>query len=179
MSKAINAAIIEGLGKELATVESCVVIGTVGMSVADVTGLRTRLRGASFRMRVVKNTLARRSFESRGFKGLGERLKGPSAVVYGGEGATSIARALLEEKKKAKDKLVIHGAYAEGEVLDAAGVEALSRAPSRNDLLAMTLAGLFGPVSEMARCMDGLLTEVHGLIEALGKKKEAEGGGGS
>jgi len=175
MSKSVNAAIIDGLRKELAEVDSCVVIGTVAMTVAEVTELRTRLRAQNVRMRVVKNTLASKSFDDCGFAGLGKVLTGPSAVVFGGEGAGAIARLLLEEKKKAKEKLVIHGAYAEGEVLDNAGVVALSKAPGRKELLAMALAGFFGPVSGMSQNLDGLLTETHGLIEALVKQKESAG----
>lgn len=173
MSKAVNAAIISGLEKELAAADSCVVIGTIGMTVAEVTDLRSKLRMQSLRMRVLKNSLATHAFNRRGFNGLGTRISGPSAVVYGGEGAAAIARVLLDEKRLRKEKLVIHGAYAEGEILDTAGVEALSRAPSKKELLGMILGCIGGPLSGMAQNFDGLFTEMHGLLEALAKKQEA------
>ncbi len=172
MSKAINAALIEGLEAEIKAVDSCVLIGTVGMNVAEVSALRGKLRGHAFRMRVVKNALARRSFDRHGWRDLGDRLSGPSAVVFGGEGAIAIAKVLVDEKRTHKAKLLIHGAWCEGEVLDQAGVEALSKVPGRKELLGMCLAGLFGPVSGMAGNLEGLLQEMQGLVEALGKQRE-------
>ena len=177
MSRPVNEALVDSLVKDLEGIDSCVVIGTVGMTVAEVTDLRTKLRAKDLRMRVVKNTLARRSFEQRGLHGLGDRLTGPSAVVFGADGALTISKVIVEEKKARKDKLVIHGAFSEGEVLDAAGVEALSRVPGRQELLGMVLGGLFGPVSGMAQNLDGLLTEMHGLITALSSKREEAGSG--
>jgi large subunit ribosomal protein L10 len=176
MSKAVNAAMIDALASELNPHESCVLIGCEAFTVEESTGLRKKLREHSFRMRVVKNTLAAVAFEKAGKKGLGARLAGPSAVVFGGEGALAIAKVLVPELKTNK-KLKIHGAYTEGEVLDSSGVEALSKAPGKKELLGMTLAGLSGPLSGMAQGFDGLLTEMHGLLEAYAKKQEGSAEG--
>jgi large subunit ribosomal protein L10 len=176
MSKALNAALIEGLDKDLGTADSCVLVGTVGMTVAEVSELRRRLRERSFRMRVVRNSLAARTFQRRGWNGLGECLAGLSAVVYGGEGALSISKALVEEKRTYKDKLVIHGGWSEGEVIDAAGIDALSRIPGRSELLGLVLGGMAGPLTGFAAVLDGLFTEMHGLIEALRDRAEKAGG---
>lgn len=179
MSKFINTAIVDGLAKELAPFDSCVVLGVRDLSVADVYALRKSLREKKFQLRVVKNTLASVAFDKANMRGLGKVLKGPSAVVYGGEGAGAISKVLVEEVKKRKDqKLVIYGAFSEGEVLDAAGVDALAKAPGRQELLSMVLAGFTGPVTEMSRLMEGLLSETHGLITALCEKREQEGGAG-
>lgn len=170
MSKAVNAALIDGLARELDGVESCVVIGTSAMTVEEVSGLRAKLREQDFKMRVVKNSLAKVAFERVGLAGLEAVLNGPSAVVHGGEGAIAISKVVVEEKKTAKDKLVIHGAFNEGDVMDSQGVDALSKVPGRKELLAMVMSGFFGPVSNMAQNMDNLFTEMHGLIDALIEK---------
>lgn len=167
MSRAVNDAMIDGLATALEDVDSCVLIGPRDMTVEEVSELRTRLREQDIRMRVVKNSLARRALDNTSMKGVGELLDGPSAVLFGGGGALAISKLIVEEAKKAKKKILIHGGYSEGEVLDAAGIDALSRAPSREEALAMVMGDMFGPVSELARSMDGLLTEVHGLLEAL------------
>ena len=175
MSHAVNRAYIKGLIREFKDVDSCVVIGPRRLTVAEVDGLRQRLREKEIRMRVVKNTLARLALEETPIAPAGELFDGPSAVLYGGDSAITISKAIVEEAKKAKDKIVIQGGYAEGELLDAAGIDALSKAPSREEALAMILASMFGPVSDLARAMDGLLTEVHGLIGALEEKRGEEG----
>lgn len=174
MSKAVNAAMIDALASELGGHDSCVLIGCEALTVEESTKLRKKLRESSFRMRVVKNTLAVVAFEKAGMKGLGARLAGPSAVVFGGEGAGGIAKLVVSEVKTNK-KLKIHGGFAEGEVLDPSGIDALSKAPSRPELLSMTLSALSGPLSDMSRNLEGLLSETHGLIEALEKKQAAAG----
>jgi len=171
MSKAVNAALIEGLTKELQDVDSCVVVGTGRMTVEQVSAFREALREQDFRMRVVKNSLAKLSFEKVKLSGLGEVLDGPSAVLWGGEGALAIAKVVYEAKKAAKDALVVHGGFDEGVVVDTASIEILSKIPGRKELLGMCLASFFGPASDMARNMDGLFTEVHGLLEAVIEEK--------
>lgn len=177
MSKALNAAMVDGLAKELSQVDSCVIVGCRDLTVEEVSELRVTLRQQDFRMRVLKNTLASVAFDKSNMTGLGEVLDGPSAVVFGGEGAIPISKVLVEEVKKRGEKLVLHGAFNEGEVMDGNGVVALSKVPGRQELLGMVMGGFFGPVSEMARNMDGLFTEMHGLLEALADKK-SEGGEG-
>jgi len=167
----MNAALIDGLHRELNAFDSCVIVGTAKMTVAEVSAFRKRLREQQVRMRVVKNTLATKAFERMDWNGLDKIMVGPAAVLFGSEGAIAISKVIVEEKKTAKDKLVVHGGFNEGEVLDSNGIDALSKVPGRQELLAMTLAAMFGSVSDMARNMDGLFSEMHGLIEALAEKK--------
>ena len=116
MSKSLNAALIAELSNELEDVDSCVVVGTSAMNVAEVSEFRTKLRGQAFRMRVVKNSLAKLAFERVGMAGLEAVLDGPSAVIHGGEGCLAISKIVAEEKRTAKDKLQIHGGFNEGDV---------------------------------------------------------------
>ncbi|MEZ6195978.1 MAG: hypothetical protein R3F20_09655 [Planctomycetota bacterium] len=66
--------------------------------------------------------------------------------------------------------LEILGGIMEGEVLDASAVEKISNLPGKKELQSMVLQGMFGPVSDFAKAMDDLFTEMHGLVEALEKK---------
>lgn len=169
MSKAMKQAIVDQVVNTLGKHESVIVVNTGKLTVADAESFRARLRSEKMRMLFVKNSLASVAFEKVGFKGLDSILKGASGVIFGGEGAPAIAKILVDEAKKKKE-LSIAGAYFEGQVLDKSGVEQLSKMPGKKDLQAMVLASFFGPVSDMARNMDGLLSEVHGLIESLEKK---------
>jgi large subunit ribosomal protein L10 len=177
MAKAVNAGLIDTLERDLEGTDSCVLIGVQGLTVHETVALRTKLRSQNFRMRVVKNNIASLTFDKGPMKGLGKRLTGPSAVVFGGEGALAISKLIVAELQTNK-KLKIHGGFAEGEVLDSKGIDLLAKTPGRHELLGMILAGMFGPVSEFARSLDGLLSEMHGLIEALEKTKPPEASGG-
>ena len=175
MSRAVNEAIINGLVEEMKDLDSCVLIGPRGLTVEEVTGLRSRLRKRNIKMRVLKNSLAARALEKTAMPGLSELLSGPSALVYGGEGAITISKVIVEEARKTKDKILIHGGFSEGEILDSQGIDSLSKAPTRDEALALVMSNFFAPVSEFARGMEGLLAEVHGLIEALEKKRVGGG----
>jgi large subunit ribosomal protein L10 len=172
MSKAMKSAIVDQMVRTFEKHDSAVVLSTGKMTVADTETLRARLRSEKIRLFFVKNSLASVAFEKVGFKGAGEILKGPSAVAVGSEGAASISKIVVDEAKKKKN-LEIVGAYFEGKVLDKAAVEALSKMPGKKELQAMVLQAFFGPVSDFSRSLDGLLTEVHGLIESLEKKAGA------
>ena len=177
MARAVNTGLVDTLSRDLKGCDSCVLIGFTGMTVLETVSLRTRLRAQNFRMRVVKNTVATVAFDKGAMKGLGARLSGPSAVVFGGEGALAISKLVVAEVR-ANKKLKVHGGFADGEVLDAAAVHTLSMVPSRPELLAMTLGAFFGPVSELSRGFEGLFTEMSGLVEALEKTKPPEATGG-
>jgi large subunit ribosomal protein L10 len=174
MAKAVNAALIDTLSRDLKDTDSCVLVGLSGLTVAETVSLRTKLRAQNFRMRVVKNTVASLAFDKGAMKGVGARLSGPSAVIFGGEGALAIAKLVVAEAKANAKKIKIHGGYADGEVLDAKGIDTLSKVPGKKELLGMVLAGMFGPVSDFSRSLEGLFTEISGLIEALEKKKAPE-----
>lgn len=176
MSRAVNNALVEGYYREFLDLDSCVVVGPQGLTVQETEELREQLRRSDVTMRVVKNSLASLAIQRTGLKGVEELLDGPTAIVYGGEGALAISKLVVEARNRLKDKLTIHGGFVDGEILDAGGVEELSRTPSRGELLSMILSGFYGPVNELARGMDGLLTEMHGLVEALAEKRGGEGG---
>lgn len=175
MSKLVNNAIVDGFEADFTGMTSCVLVGTVGLNAQQTSSLRAKLRGRNMRMRVVKNALAGVVFKRRGLESLGNMFAGPSAVVWGGEGANEVAKLLLEEKKTLKEKLVVHGGWSEGEFLDPKGVEELSKAPGRQELLGMLLGAIGGPLSGMSTNFEGLFTEMQGLIEALEKKQGSEG----
>lgn len=172
MSKAMKQAIVDQMVRAFEKHDSAVFLSTGKMTVADTETLRARLRQEKIRLLFVKNSLASVAFEKVGFKGAGGALKGPAAVAVGSEGAASISKIVVDEAKKKKN-LEIVGAYFEGQVLDKAGVEALSKLPGKKELQAMILSAFFGPVSDFSRSLDGLLTEVHGLIEAIETQKGA------
>ena len=101
---------------------------------------------------------------------LGSVLDGPSAIAVGGEGAIAISKIVMEQKKTMKTLRVL-GGIMDGTVIDEDGVKVLSNTPGRKELQAMAMQGFFGPVSDFAKSMDDLLTEVHGLVEAFHDKQ--------
>jgi large subunit ribosomal protein L10 len=174
MSKPMKQAIVDQVSRALDGHDAAIAFSAGALTVEETEALRNKLREEGFKCLFLRNRLAAIAFRNAGLEGLETVVSGPSAIAYGGEGAIAIAKVLSQEAK-ALDNLQILGGIMEGEVLDAAGVDKISKLPGKKELQSMVLQGLFGPVSGFAKNMDDLLTEVHGLITAL----EDKGGAGA
>ena len=173
MSKAMKQAIVDQVSTLLEPHDSGVVMTAGTLTVHETEELRTKLRQDDVQVLFLRNRLAAVAFKQAGFEGLEEVLDGPCAMAFGGEGALPISKILVDVAKK-NDKLKLLGGYMDGEVLDADGIKKLSQMPGKKELQSMVLQGMFGPVSDFCGSMNDLLTEVHGLVEAL-EKKQGEG----
>lgn len=170
MSKVMKAAIVDFLAGELEDADSAIVVGAGKLTVEEAQNLRNLFREEDIRFFFVKNRLARVALDRVGMGDLGNVLDGPSAIAVGGEGAIAISKIVMEQKKTMKTLQVL-GGIMDGEIIDEDGVKVLSNIPGRKELQAMVMQGFFGPVSDFAKSMDDLLTEVHGLVEALHSKQ--------
>ncbi len=151
-----------------------VVIGTdhSGLDVAAFQALRGALRPADARMRVVKNSLARRAAGDAGRPELAELLRGPSTLTFGFGDPVAPARLLLEHLRAARRELPIHGGWLEGRVLSAAEVAELARTPPRDELIAQIAGKLQSPVRNLAGLLRATLREFSGLVEARANQLE-------
>lgn len=170
MSKVMKAAIVDFLAGELEDADSAIVVGAGKLTVEEAQNLRNLFREEDIRFFFVKNRLARVALDRVGMGDLGSVLDGPSAIAVGGEGAIAISKIVMEQKKTMKTLQVL-GGIMDGEVIDEDGVKVLSNTPGRKELQAMVMQGFFGPVSDFAKSMDDLFTEMHGLVEALHSKQ--------
>jgi large subunit ribosomal protein L10 len=125
-----------------------------GIEVGDITALRANARKEGVYLRVLKNTLARRSVQGTPFEALAEKMVGP--LVYGFSADAVAAAKVVYDFAKDNDKLVIKAGSYNGKVLDVAGVNALATVPSKEVLLAQLCGLLQSPVSGMARVLAAL-----------------------
>src|ERR1700751_6153682 len=109
--------------------------------------LRRDLRKKSIRLRVLKNSLARRVFTDLGMDGLSKYLEGPSAIAWGGEGIAELAKELSTQVKLLK-KPAIKGGAVDGVVVGPEQVEDITKLPSREVLIGQVLGLLLGPARE-------------------------------
>jgi large subunit ribosomal protein L10 len=135
-----------------------------GITVADMTKLRTIARSNGVALSVLKNTLARRAVAGSGFEVVSDQMTGP--LIYGfSEDAVAAAR-VVADFAKTNDKLVIRaGAYG-GKALDVNGVKQFASIPSKEVLLAQLLGLMQSPISRIARVMAALAEQKGGGAEA-------------
>ncbi|MDR3543164.1 MAG: 50S ribosomal protein L10 [Desulfosporosinus sp.] len=145
-----------------------------GLTVAQVTQLRTKLREAGVEYRVMKNTLVRRAANEVGVEGLDAYLKGPTALAFSAD-PVAPAKVLTEFAKVNKLKTFkIKAGVLEGKVIGAEEVKALAELPSREVLLAMVLRGMQAPLTGMANVLQGPIRKMGYALEELRKLKAAQ-----
>ena len=154
-------AVVAEVSAKVATAQTMVVAEYRGIQVGHLTQLRAKARAQGAYLRVLKNTLARRSVEGTKFASLADSMTGP--LIYSISEDAVAAAKVIADFAKTNDKLVITAGNYAGKPLDKAAVVALATIPTREVLIAQLLGVMLAPVSGFAR----------GLA-ALAAKKDAE-----
>jgi large subunit ribosomal protein L10 len=164
MSKAIwqeKHVIIDEIKAKLENAEAAVVIDYMGITVEEANSMRKQLREADVDYTVYKNTLVKRAIEGTKFEGLAEALAGPSALAISQTDATAPARVLNKVMKEFK-KMEFKAGVIEGELFDAAGVQAIADIPSRDELIAKFMGSIQSPIANFARVINQIAEQQGG-----------------
>ena len=163
--------IVDEIADAIKGAQSVVLVDYRGLTVEQDTELRKQLREANITYKVYKNTMMNFAFKGTDFEALAPYLEGPSAVAISTEDATAPARILCKFAKTA-DKLEVKGGIVEGIAYDAAGIENVSKIPSREELLSKLLGSIQSPITNFARVMNQL-AEKGGASECEAPATEA------
>ena len=161
LNRSEKQAVIDEVNGLAAKAQTLVIAEYRGITVADMTKLRSSARSNGVSLSVLKNTLARRAVQGSGFEVVADQMTGP--LIYGFSEDAVAAAKVIADFAKTNDKLVIRaGAYG-GKALDVNGVKQLANIPSKEVLLAQLLGLMQSPISRTARV----------LAAVAGKKGEA------
>jgi len=125
-----------------------------GLSVAQVTKLRTKIRGLEGEYKIAKNTLAIRAVADTPFAALAPLLEGPTALVFGYGDPVTVLKELVEYAGQSAEKLSIKGAVLDGQLFERGDVVALSKLASKDQLRASLLGVLLAPASQLVRILN-------------------------
>ena len=125
-----------------------------GITVADMTKLRSQARSSGVTLSVLKNTLARRAVAGSRFEVVADQMTGP--LIYGFSVDAVAAAKVVADFAKTNDKLVIRGGAISGKVLDVNGVKQLANITSKEVLLSQLCGLLMSPVSRTAVVLGAL-----------------------
>ena len=125
-----------------------------GITVADMTRLRSNARSQGVNLSVLKNTLARRAVSGSSFEVVSDQMTGP--LIYGFSVDAVAAAKVVSDFAKSNDKLVIRGGVFAGKALDVNGVKQLANIPTKEVLLAQLCGLLKSPISRTAVVLGAL-----------------------
>ena len=172
LNRSEKAVVIEEVSAKVAGAQSIVVAEYRGLAVEQITNLRREARKGGVYLRVLKNTLARRSVTGTPFEGLSDKMVGP--LIYGISTDPVAAAKVLNSFASSNDKLVVKGGALPNYVMDAAGVKALASMPSREELLSKLLGTMQAPIAQFVRTLNEVPTKfVRGLAAVRDQKAEA------
>lgn len=140
---------VDIIAEQLKNSVSTVIVDYRGLSVAEVTELRSQLREAGVEYKVLKNTMVRRAAQQAGIDGLDEFLVGPTAVATSTEDVVAPAKVIAGFAKE-HQALEIKTGVMEGNVISAEEVNTVGTLPSHDGLVSMLLSVLQAPVRNFA-----------------------------
>jgi large subunit ribosomal protein L10 len=143
-----------------------------GLTVADVSELRRRMRAAGASYKVAKNRLATLALEGTRFQGVSPLLKGPTAIAWSTD-PVAVAKTAVEFAKT-NDKFVVLGGALGTQNLDATGIKALAELPSLETLRAQLVGLIQTPATRIAGILQAPGGQVARVLSAYAKKDEAQ-----
>lgn len=174
MPKPYKVTTVATVKEKVSRAKSLVVTDYRGLTVAEVTDLRNRLRKEGVEYKVVKNRLAKIALREAGLNTMDEYLKGTTAIAMGMKDPVSPAKVLVNYAKD-NAKLKVVAGLMDNRVLDLNAITELSKLPSREVLLSRMLGSLSSPVQKLAFGLHQTVAKVVYALDAVARKK-AEGG---
>ncbi|WP_284126372.1 50S ribosomal protein L10 [Parerythrobacter aestuarii] len=148
-----------------------VVTRNLGLTVAQSTELRGKMREVGASYQVAKNRLAKLALKDTDYEGISEMLTGPIALGYS-EDPVAAAKAAVDFAKS-NDKLEIVGGSMGGQLLDEAGVKALASMPSLDELRGKLVGLINAPATKIAQVVNAPANKLARVFGAQGAKEAA------
>jgi large subunit ribosomal protein L10 len=165
---------VASLASVFADTSMVVVTQNNGLTVAEVTDLRRRMRGAGVTFRVAKNRLATLALDGTRFDGIKPMLKGPTALAWSND-PVAVAKTAVEFART-NEKLVLIGGALGTQTLDASGVRALAELPSLDALRAKLVGLLQAPATRIAGVLQAPAGQLARVFGAYARRDEAAEG---
>ena len=164
---------VDELKQRLDGVKTVVLTEYRGLTVRQLSDLRKQLRAVSAHYKVVKNRLAKIAVDATDLSALARHLNGPTGMIVSKSDPVAVAKA-LQAFTKVNQALTIKAGYADGQVLEPAGLKALADLPSRDALRSQLLAALQGPLAQLVGLLAAPQREIAYVLQQRGAQAAAE-----
>ncbi len=171
MDRNEKADVVAELRATLTGAGAVVVARNLGMTVAQSTNLRIKMRDAGASFKVTKNRLAKIALDGTAYTGLSDMLTGPTGLATSDDPVT--AAKIAVEFAKTTDKFEIVGGAMGDTVLDVAGVKALAELPSLDELRAKIVGLIVAPATKLAQITVAPAGQLARVFGAYAAKEDA------
>jgi large subunit ribosomal protein L10 len=164
--------IVEALREKFAASKVVILTDYKGLNVEQMNDLRRKLREAEVEYQVVKNTLLTRASQDTSVAVLSNTFKGPSGIAIAFKDPVAPAKVLMQFAKD-NAKLEIKVGVLNGKLLDPAAIMALSKLPSREELLAQVLSAMAAVPRSLVQALADVPRRMVNVLNAIKEQKEA------
>ncbi len=171
MDRSQKEELVSALNKTLESAALVVVTQQSGLTVSEVSGLRSQMREAGASYKVTKNRLTRLALEGTKYKALESMFTGPTAIASS-EDPVAAAKVCVEFAKKNEKLTIVGGAMGET-ILDPAGINALAKLPSLDELRGKLIGVLQAPATKVAGVVQAPAGKLARVFSAYGSQGEA------
>jgi len=155
MTRTQKQEIVNNLTESFKTATAVIACDFRGLTVSDIESLRINAAAIDAKVQVVKNTLASIAMKAAGIEGM---VLNENNIFIWSDEPIGASKAVFNFAKE-NDKFIIKSAVIDGEVSDAARVEAFAKLPGREELLGMLASVWMGPVRNFTIGLDALRTK--------------------
>jgi large subunit ribosomal protein L10 len=163
---------IAGLREKLGNARGAVLTDFRGLSVAEITELRTLLRKNAVEYRVVKNTLTKLAVKDTGLSGLAAYLEGPTAIAISRTDPVAASKAVAAWARGRKTTFTVKGGVVEGRVVGPSEIAALADLPGREVLLARMAGAFQAPLQGLVQVLSASLQGLVRVFDQVRQRKE-------
>ncbi|MCF7945960.1 MAG: 50S ribosomal protein L10 [Spirochaetia bacterium] len=160
---------VRALKEEFSSTEDYIFTNYRGLTVEQISDLRTRLRKENALYKVVKNRFAKIALQELEKPMVDDQLKGPTAIALSKGDAGPVAKVLVEFAKDAP--MEIKGGILNGNVFDAKQVEAFSKLPTRDELIASLMGTMRAPIQNVVYVLNAVPTKLVRTLQAVADAK--------
>lgn len=164
--------IVDELKDKFSKSKVVIVTDYKGLDVTTINSLRRELRESQVEYRVVKNTLLIRAAENTDLAMIKDNFKGPSAIAISYEDPVAPAKVLTDFAKD-HEQLDIKAAVMEGRALGLEAIKALSKLPSREEIVGQLLSVMTGVPTGLVRALSDIPRRLLNVLGAVKNQKEA------
>ncbi|ACR13786.1 50S ribosomal protein L10 [Teredinibacter turnerae] len=164
-------AIVADVNETASSALSLVIADARGVTVGKMDALRKLARENNVRLRVVRNTLAKRAVQGTDFECVNEALVGPSLLGFSMEDPGAAAR-IFKDFAKEQDKFEVKALSVGGKLLPASQIDALAKLPTREQALGMLASVMIAPVTKLVRTFNEVPSKVTRAVAAVRDQKK-------
>ena len=172
MGREVKDMVIADIQSRIGDVKDFIVVDCSKVDAITANRWRLALRKQQMSALTVKNSVANNALKRKGVDGLSTVLSGPSTLVWGGDDIVALSRSVAKWAKEIKN-FEIKGGTVEGESLDAAAVDALSKSAGRLETIGEIVGLMLAPGRQLAGCLQGPGGRLAGQLKTLSEEKQA------